>query len=44
MKLLYYTKPPFLDCDLPYLKSQKDNISELYTIIDLPPFSCNLHY
>jgi glycosyltransferase involved in cell wall biosynthesis len=38
MKLLYYTKPPFLDCDLPYLKSQKDNISELYTIIDLPPF------
>ncbi|TRX20573.1 glycosyltransferase family 4 protein [Flavobacterium franklandianum] len=38
MRLLYYTKPPFLDCDLPYLKSQKENISELYTIIDLPSF------
>jgi glycosyltransferase involved in cell wall biosynthesis len=38
MKLLYYTAPPFLDCDLPYLKVQKDNIGELYTIIDLPSY------
>jgi glycosyltransferase involved in cell wall biosynthesis len=38
MRLLYYTRPPFLDCDLPYLKAQKKNINELYTIIDLPPF------
>ena len=36
MRLLYYTKPFFLDCDLPYLKEQKKNIKELYTIIDLP--------
>jgi glycosyltransferase involved in cell wall biosynthesis len=38
MRLLYYTKPPFLDCDLPYLKEQKKKISDLYTIIDLPIF------
>jgi glycosyltransferase involved in cell wall biosynthesis len=38
MKLLFYTKPPFLDCDLPYLNSQKENISQLYIIIDLPPY------
>lgn len=38
MRLLYYTKPPFLDCDLPYLKAQKKNINDIYTIIDLPPF------
>ena len=38
MRLLYYTKPPFLDCDLPYLKEQKKNIEEIFTIIDLPPF------
>ena len=38
MRLLYYTKPPFLDCDLPYLRAQKENIKEVFTIIDLPPF------
>lgn len=39
MKLLYYTKPPFLDCDLPYLKEQKKNSDDIFTIIDLSPFS-----
>lgn len=38
MKLLYYTCPPFLDCDLPYLKAQKKNVKELITIIDLPSY------
>ena len=39
MKLLYYTCPPFLDFDLSYLKAQRDNVSELYTIINLPTYS-----
>jgi glycosyltransferase involved in cell wall biosynthesis len=38
MRLLYYTKPPFFDYDLPYLSEQKSNIKDIYTIIDLPPY------
>lgn len=39
MKLLYYTRPPFLDCDLPYIRAQRQNVlNDIYTIIDLPPF------
>lgn len=38
MKILYFTKPFYLDSDLPYLKEQKNNGVNIYTIIDLPTF------
>ena len=38
MRVVYYTTPAYLDCDLPYLKEQNKNIPDLYTIINIPPY------
>ena len=37
MRVVYYTKPFFLDCDLPYLYCQSKNVDSILTFIDLPP-------
>jgi glycosyltransferase involved in cell wall biosynthesis len=39
MKVALYSSPFFMDSDLPYLSAQKNNIEDLYYIIDIAPFS-----
>lgn len=38
MNIVYYTRPPYLDCDLPLINELREKKIKLLVLIDLPPY------
>ena len=41
MRIVYYSIPPFADCDFPLIKALRNSGHEVYYIVRLAPFMCH---